>query len=81
MSEENKKIVIVIGAGASCDFVGSDKSKYDYSFPLGEALIKKIGDTKEIEKTLSIILHIYKSLVSSIITNPLVSMNYWTQSR
>ena len=29
MSEENRKIVIVIGAGASCDFVVSEDKKFN----------------------------------------------------
>jgi hypothetical protein len=43
MSEENRKIVIVIGAGASCDFYPEK-----FSFPVGEALIKMICDKEKI---------------------------------
>jgi len=83
--EENKKIVIIVGAGASCDFVATQEKKFNenhgdikfeiwqnnrdsenlnsdknaqyflsennrksYSFPSGEALIKKIGDPREV---------------------------------
>ena len=43
MSEENRKIVIVVGAGASCDFYPKK-----FSFPVGEALIKMICNKEEI---------------------------------
>lgn len=43
MSEENRKIVIVVGAGASCDFYPEK-----FSFPVGEALIKNICNKEEI---------------------------------
>jgi hypothetical protein len=43
MSEENRKIVIVVGAGASCDFYPEK-----FSFPVGEALIKMICNKEEI---------------------------------
>ena len=42
MSEENRKIVIVVGAGASCDFYPEK-----FSFPVGEALIKMICNKEE----------------------------------
>jgi hypothetical protein len=43
MSEENRKIVIVIGAGASADFYPQN-----FRFPVGEALIKMICDKEKI---------------------------------
>jgi hypothetical protein len=43
MSEEDKKIVIVVGAGASADF-----NPKHFSFPVGEALIKNICNKEEI---------------------------------
>lgn len=43
MSEENKKIVIVVGAGASADF-----HPKHFSFPVGEALIKNICNKEEV---------------------------------
>ena len=45
MSEENRKIVIVIGAGASADFYPQN-----FRFPVGEALIKMIGNEEKITK-------------------------------
>jgi hypothetical protein len=43
MSEEDKKIVIVVGAGASADF-----NPKHFSFPVGEALIKMICNKEEV---------------------------------
>ena len=43
MSEENKKIVIVVGAGASADF-----HPKHFSFPVGEALIKMISNSRKV---------------------------------
>ena len=43
MNEENKKIVIVVGAGASADF-----HPKHFSFPVGEALIKNICNKEEV---------------------------------
>ena len=45
MSEENRKIVIVVGAGASCDFVVSEDKKLITPAirALAKASIKKIN--------------------------------------
>jgi hypothetical protein len=45
MTEEKQKIVIMIGAGASADFYPQN-----FRFPVGEALIKMIGNEEKITK-------------------------------
>ena len=48
--EENKKIVIIVGAGASADFKLVDSDHVKIKFPVGEELINLIANEQEIKK-------------------------------
>jgi len=63
MPKENNKIVIVVGAGASADF-----QPENFRFPVGEALIKMIGNPRKIFDIFGnlILDEIYKDVIVKI---------------